>query len=542
MRIVGNSSSGGKRPATPTIGTATASSGAASVPFTPSTYIGKGTITYTATSSPGNITGSSASSPITVSGLTNGTAYTFTVVGNTNYGVASAASAASNSVTPAASGPTAYTVSVTPFNATANAYAGSYIDSSGNLYAAGAATTSTSTAFRKSYLTKVNNAGSLQFKNELTVSAGDTVDPYGTQYQGYQTSAMDVDSSGNVYIVKVYGSTNGAILMKFNESGTYQWQKSFQITPGALGGNITTVDVRFFSSNVYVLASRDYGQQAIVKFAASNGAFVSVWGWDGSPPPGEEGIPILPSIQRIGLDSSGNIYAGGMTRDIFGNGNSIASIKLNSSGTFQWCSGVAYNFNYTIGMDVDSSGNQYMIGNNDANQYPIITKRSTSGSLLWARTNTYRGYSIGDISVAPNGTIHAVFMANTTSSDFLWIAYDTNGTQLFAYDYSYTGTYTAGTDGFVKIRAANDYVYISGNANGGRGIFAKLNVTTPATSFTAAGLTFTRVNMTASSSVTPGAISDTFTVSNYASFYSATNAAASVTVTTSPLTMTIATM
>ena len=92
---------GGLQPSTPTIGTATAGDTTASVAFTPSTYIGKGTITYTATSSPGGLTATSATSPITVTGLTNGTAYTFTVTGTTNYGVTSIASSASNSITPA---------------------------------------------------------------------------------------------------------------------------------------------------------------------------------------------------------------------------------------------------------------------------------------------------------------------------------------------------------------------------------------------------------------------------------------------------------
>lgn len=98
--------SGGMQPTTPTIGTATdgGTGTTVSVAFTPSTYIGKGTITYTATSSPGGFTGTSATSPVTVSGLTSGTAYTFTVTGTTNYGVSSATSAASNSVTPAAPG------------------------------------------------------------------------------------------------------------------------------------------------------------------------------------------------------------------------------------------------------------------------------------------------------------------------------------------------------------------------------------------------------------------------------------------------------
>jgi hypothetical protein len=102
MPILGSNSSGGSRPSAPVIGSATdgGTGTTASVAFTPSTYIGKGTITYTATSSPGGLT-ATGSSPITVTGLTTGTAYTFTVQGTTNYGVTSAVSSASNSVTPA---------------------------------------------------------------------------------------------------------------------------------------------------------------------------------------------------------------------------------------------------------------------------------------------------------------------------------------------------------------------------------------------------------------------------------------------------------
>jgi hypothetical protein len=104
MPILGTIAAGSPAPSAPTIGTATdgGTGTSVSVAFTASSYIGKGTITYTATSSPSGITATGSSSPITVSGLTTGTAYTFTVVGNTNYGVASAASASSNSVTPVA--------------------------------------------------------------------------------------------------------------------------------------------------------------------------------------------------------------------------------------------------------------------------------------------------------------------------------------------------------------------------------------------------------------------------------------------------------
>jgi hypothetical protein len=90
-------------PGAPTIGTATWGDAQAWVPFSAPASTG-GTITfYTATSTPGSFTGTltqAGSGIINVTGLTNGTAYTFTVTA-TNAAGTSAASSASNSVTPA---------------------------------------------------------------------------------------------------------------------------------------------------------------------------------------------------------------------------------------------------------------------------------------------------------------------------------------------------------------------------------------------------------------------------------------------------------
>ena len=85
-------------PQAPTIGTATAGNALATVTYTAGATGGATVTAYTATSSPGGFTGTGAS-PITVSGLTWGTTYTFTVTA-TNANGTSLPSAASNSATP----------------------------------------------------------------------------------------------------------------------------------------------------------------------------------------------------------------------------------------------------------------------------------------------------------------------------------------------------------------------------------------------------------------------------------------------------------
>ena len=86
-----------------TIGTPTAGDTLVSVAFTASSPATGGPVQkYTAISSPGSFTGSATTSPVIVTGLTNGTAYTFTVAaGNaTGNGVFSSASASATPIVP----------------------------------------------------------------------------------------------------------------------------------------------------------------------------------------------------------------------------------------------------------------------------------------------------------------------------------------------------------------------------------------------------------------------------------------------------------
>jgi hypothetical protein len=95
-------------PGAPTNVTATAGTAQATVSFTAPSYTGSSPITsYMVTASPGNIIGSGSASPITVTGLTNGATYTFTVTAINSYGVSPASTASASLVIP-----------VPPFNIT----------------------------------------------------------------------------------------------------------------------------------------------------------------------------------------------------------------------------------------------------------------------------------------------------------------------------------------------------------------------------------------------------------------------------------------
>lgn len=101
-------------PGAPTSVSATGGNAQATVSFTAPADTGypASIVNYTVVSNPGGITAIGVSSPITVTGLSNFTAYTFTVIANNDSGPGTP-SAASNSVTPTDAGQQAYTTAGT---------------------------------------------------------------------------------------------------------------------------------------------------------------------------------------------------------------------------------------------------------------------------------------------------------------------------------------------------------------------------------------------------------------------------------------------
>ena len=201
-------------PAAPTIGTA-ANAGPTelTVTYTAPADNGGATITtYTATSSPGGITGTvsqSGSGTITVSGLSTGTAYTFTVTATNSVGT-SAASAASNSATPAiVVGQIAYT---TPGTYTFVVPAGVTKVSILGIGAGGNGSNRTCCGYNG----KSGGGGSLVYSNNLTVTPGDSVS---IKVGSGQSAQYCYCNRANAPSTSYYGYVSGSSAIVFAPGG-----------------------------------------------------------------------------------------------------------------------------------------------------------------------------------------------------------------------------------------------------------------------------------------------------------------------------------
>lgn len=221
-------------PSTPTIGTATGASGSASITFTGVS----GAASYTMTSTPGSFTATGTTSPITVTGLTNGTAYTFKVKANNPLG-SSAESAASNSVTPAASaipllGAWTTAATTTP-GAGGDAYYGvSLVSGEPRVFAFGGGRSD------QSYYN--NGAGG-------TWTASSAVRPAA---QGLASSSKSMTNSGLFY---TYGGDTGTQTLVYSTQTGGSWTSQ-----SAVSYNAGWSDGCYFeqSGNKYLIAAAEY--------------------------------------------------------------------------------------------------------------------------------------------------------------------------------------------------------------------------------------------------------------------------------------------
>ena len=247
------------------------------------------------------------------------------------------------------------------------------VDSSGNVYVTGI-TFSQGQGSADILIAKFNSSGTVQWKRLLGSSNAD----YG--------NGIAVDSSGNSYITgyaasATYGQDD-IITAKYDTNGNIQWQRILGGT-GNDGGTAIAVDS---SGNSYITGYTNgsgagnydmllvkYNSSGTIQWQKTVGASNTDWG------------------EGIALDSSGNIYLAGYTNATSGAGSyDFVVSKLNSSGTVQWSRTLGgSSLDYGRAIAVDSSGNVYITGetaSTGTGMYEgLIAKYNSSGVLQWQR-------------------------------------------------------------------------------------------------------------------------------------------------------------
>ena len=201
-------------PGAPTAATATAGDTQASIAFTAPAFTGGADITgYTVISSPAGGSGTCVALPATactVTGLTNGTAYTFTVAAVNSVGTG-AASVASNEVTPAA-------VPVTGVCGSANAVAASAAPSA-SLCSTGTPSSVTSATTTFSWDCAGSNGGTTaqcsaprQYQVTVSAVANGSITPTGAQTVAYNATPSFTLTPAALYRIDSVSGCGGTLV------------------------------------------------------------------------------------------------------------------------------------------------------------------------------------------------------------------------------------------------------------------------------------------------------------------------------------------
>jgi uncharacterized delta-60 repeat protein len=291
------------------------------------------------------------------------------------------------------------------------------VDSSGNVYVTGLASGGSNFT-----TVKYNTSGTIQWQRKL--SSPNTGSGYG----------IAVDSSGNVYVTG-YTSSGGSDVMtvKYDTNGNIQWQRIIGYSGNDESGYGVAVDP---SGNVYVTgytngAGSGSYEALIVKYNSSG-----TIQWQRVL-----GSSTFDYGQGIAVDSSGNVYVAGYT--LSNTSILIAKYDTNGTIQWQRSlrSGSG---DRGFGITVDSSSNVYVTGYtfvSGIDDNVVIAKYDTNGTIQWQRTlggaSSDRGRSIsvdisGNVYFAgwsgnPSGPSYNIFFAKLPGDGSKTGTYDVNG-------------------------------------------------------------------------------------------------------------------
>ena len=283
-------------------------------------------------------------------------------------------------------------------------------DSSGNVYLSGYYMSSDTYGINSNnrmLTTKINSSGVRQWTRELS---------YPTNNTGQIGSAVAVDSSGNIYNGGSTYETGSAasrsyLLAKYNSNGVIQWQKTWYSTAASSGNQ-----AHFILSLAYTSGNEGLWSAGVSTLYDPGGTYsgytgarqaIHITNWNITT--GEEVGGCLFHTNGDAATGQGGTNIAAYGTDVYvvsdvlsgGHGGSDLLItRLDSSRNEQWTrivglpegystNGISSNGEFSGGIDVDSSGNAYVLARlkPTGNYYfdAIILKFNSSGVLQWQR-------------------------------------------------------------------------------------------------------------------------------------------------------------
>jgi len=353
------------------------------------------------------------------------------------------------------------------------------VDSEGNVYVTGY-TRCTPSGNMAVVTAKYSESGSLEWQR-----LWGSVPPSGFSSTSDEGFGITVDGSDNIYVVghadsHIGGySGKGALILKYNTSGTLQWER----TIGKYDSEAYGVDFDS-SGNIYVCGRGQYSNWQFISKLNSSGTLQWYRGFSSPKPPNRQGD----KANDIVVDRNNNVVyiCGHLTTSGYQYDMTLA--KYNLSGTIQWQRSLSGDFtsgqDFAYGVSVDSSGNVYVIGRatqlassnpggqGNNNQDGFIVKWSSGGYV--SSKITFGGYASEDgtgIVIDSQDNVFAVGMSdsgNTTSGvgsrglimrltsslSSTWArslgnissaGYNEEGTKKVAVDHQRVAIYTVGT-------------------------------------------------------------------------------------------------
>lgn len=323
------------------------------------------------------------------------------------------------------------------------------IDSSGNVYYAGWGNQSDDSSEHSLYLYKFNSSGTEQWQREI--APGTSFDLF-----GYLGNAVSLDSSGNVYLTgQRVNSTSYKFFAKWNSSGTSLLsQEIFGSSNSTYENRHSTI---YAANTTYPIISgleQDSSESAehayillTTAITASNPTGGTARYIDGLPATNQTDETKIPIPRAVRVDSSGNIYwcvQGTSTTGLTG----AYIIKMDTSFNISWQRRLSGTFYRTqpVDMQIDSSGNVYIIGKKQLGTYGTyltpyygvyFVKYNSSGTLVFKRQIKY---NITNGSVVPfsylcvKGSAAYIF---TSSGPMFKVPLDGSLTGTYATDYVY---------------------------------------------------------------------------------------------------------